>query len=208
MPEPPPHADAPADRPRWWARAGWAAAHLALAWHLVALTVTPAGMGPASVVQRAAFPLFEPYLRAAYLDHGYQFFAPDPGPSTLVEYRARAADGREYTGRLPDLGGHRPRLLYHRYFMLTERLAGLVDPPAGAGDPARYAAFRTGYHQALADGVAADLGLHEGPGGSARVSLTAVAHALPEPHQIARGLRPDDPVFYARRPLGTFDCRR
>ena len=37
--------------------------------------------------------VFRPYLEAAYLDHGYAFFAPDPGPSHLVRYELEFDDG-------------------------------------------------------------------------------------------------------------------
>ena len=29
----------------------------------------------------------QPYCQAMYLDHGYAFFAPDPGPNHLVDYK-------------------------------------------------------------------------------------------------------------------------
>jgi hypothetical protein len=84
------------------------------------------------------------YVDFMYLSHGYSFFAPNPGPSHLLECeiipRGPTADGRAVhsTGRpvvakdgqamqgtsswrvFPDRRNDRPRLLYHRYFMLSE----------------------------------------------------------------------------------------
>ena len=62
-----------------------------------------------------------PYLQVLYLDHGYHFFAPEPGESTLLAFVAERPDGTVVRGRLPDKAVQ-PRLLYHRYFMLTEHM--------------------------------------------------------------------------------------
>ena len=84
--------------------------------------------------------LYDPYLNFAYLNHGYAFFAPNPGASHLVRYRVTFADEREpVEEEFPDLDRQWPRLLYHRHFMLSEWLhAGFVPPvppPDIAGDP-------------------------------------------------------------------------
>ena len=89
----------------------------------------------------AAMPIFRamlPYNTAMYLDHGYAFFAPNPGASHLVRYKLEFADGREPIERtFPDIERHWPRLLYHRHFMLAEHLnANFVppEPPLEAND--------------------------------------------------------------------------
>ena len=47
------------------------------------------------------------------------------------------ADGTLKTGEFPDRNMHRPRLLYHRYFMLSEFVNTLASPPpAQAGTDA------------------------------------------------------------------------
>jgi hypothetical protein len=56
-----------------------------------------------------------PYSQWLYMDHGYFFFAPNPGPGHLVQYQV----GSE-TRTFPDKAKHWPRLLYHRHFMLSE----------------------------------------------------------------------------------------
>lgn len=66
-----------------------------------------------------------PIHRALYLGHGYRFFAPDPGPSHLVEFEITKNDGTVVTGRFPDrddADSAFPRLQYHRWFMLSETI--------------------------------------------------------------------------------------
>ena len=71
-----------------------------------------------------------PYASLIYLDHGYAFFAPDPGPCHLVHYKVEFADGREpVKGIFPNLKEEQPRLFYHRHFMLSEELQKAFIPP-------------------------------------------------------------------------------
>jgi len=73
---------------------------------------------------------YRPYVDLMYLNHGYAFFAPDPGPSHLVRFRVEFTDGRlPIEGVFPDLKTQRPRLLYHRHFMIAETLYNLYTPP-------------------------------------------------------------------------------
>src|SRR3954468_1177592 len=62
------------------------------------------------------------YLDALYMNQGHSFFAPEVGPGHLVRYQLLDQSGREIeTGALPNRKEHRPRLLYHRYFMLADQ---------------------------------------------------------------------------------------
>jgi hypothetical protein len=106
--------------------------------HLTAVFVAPFAFacttaGASSPFADGLMYVFRPYLDALYLNHGYSFFAPNPGPSHLVRYRVDFNDGRpSVEGVFPDLKTHRPRLLYHRHFMLAEQLHNLytpADPP-------------------------------------------------------------------------------
>ncbi len=66
----------------------------------------------------------------AYLNHGYAFFAPDPGPSHLIRAEASFDDDHEtITETFPNLDEQWPRLLYHRHFMLSEQLNADYQPP-------------------------------------------------------------------------------
>jgi len=67
-------------------------------------------------LSRAASPAHQ----ALYLGHGYRFFGPDPGPGHLLAYRVETTGGEIVEGQFPDRSQHWPRLLYHRWFMLSE----------------------------------------------------------------------------------------
>jgi len=77
-----------------------------------------------------------PYVDWMYLDHGYFFFAPNPGPSHLVAIQSkvpeppRASSLRGDAIVFPNRNEHWPRLLYHRYFMLSEFYNNSFAPTA------------------------------------------------------------------------------
>lgn len=56
------------------------------------------------------------------MGHGYRFFAPNPGDSHLVQYKVTKNDGTQIKGVFPDRENAWPRLLYHRWFMLSETI--------------------------------------------------------------------------------------
>jgi hypothetical protein len=100
---------------------------------LAFIGTTRAGSSPAA---ESIARLLRPYSGAFYLNHGYAFFAPDPGPNHLVDFKVEFADGRKTVeGRFPNLAEERPRLLYHRYFMLSEALTARFAPPEYAPEP-------------------------------------------------------------------------
>ena len=108
-----------------------------LAVHLCAVFVAPfsfaAGGSPAAAT--LSFVL-QPYTNLLYLNHGYFFFAPDPGPNHLVRYELEFSDGRPAeVGQFPDRNEQGPRLLYHRHFMLAESLNNYYEPPTPAPEP-------------------------------------------------------------------------
>jgi hypothetical protein len=91
---------------------------------------------PARGSSQAARPLRQvmgPYVEFAYLNHGYFFFAPEPGPSHLLQCSLTMPDGTSPTLRYPDKYAQWPRLLYHRHFMFAEFMNQLHVPPV---DPA------------------------------------------------------------------------
>jgi hypothetical protein len=72
------------------------------------------------VVPRALHRFFRHYLNLCYLNHGYEFFAPDPAGSNLIRYVIRDSGGKEIVqGEFPSHAAHWPRLLYHRHMMLA-----------------------------------------------------------------------------------------
>ena len=124
--------------------------------------------------QRTATPwllnVLQPYLDIAYLNHGYGFFAPDPGPSHLIRYTVEWSDGRTIHGQLPDRNRHWPRLLYHRHFMLAEQ----VMP----GSPQAYGRHLLAKH------------------GADRVQVERVRHYLARPEEVLAGAKLDAPASY------------
>jgi hypothetical protein len=111
--------------------------------HLLAVCAPPASLATRSGATSSPVvaPIFDglrPYIEACYLNHGYFFFAPDPGPSHPVRYELEFADQRTpETGVFPDRQVHWPRLMYHRHFMLAESLTDRFAPPRFQPEPQR-----------------------------------------------------------------------
>lgn len=63
-----------------------------------------------------------PLHRGLFMGHGYRFFAPNPSDSHLVQYKITKEDGTQIEGVFPDRENVWPRLLYHRWFMLSETI--------------------------------------------------------------------------------------
>lgn len=103
--------------------------------HIVAIFMPPfmlqaSGSGGTSPIGAAVMNTLQPYIDVTFLNHGYAFFAPNPGPSHLLEARIEFDDGREpIKEKFPDLDAQWPRLLYHRHFMLSEQLTAQYQPP-------------------------------------------------------------------------------
>ncbi len=171
-----------------------------LAWHVLGLLVGPWSVPP-SILGDALRPIYRPYLEAAYLNHGYKFFGPDPGPSHLIRYDVERADGSHARGVFPDLKEHWPRLYYHRHFMLSEFVDSL--PPDGPPDPRipweqqRLSAAEKTYVSSYANRL-----LDEFDG--ERVKLELVEHAIPPPEDVLKGRPLNDPRLYRSRSLGSY----
>ena len=97
---------------------------LLIVWHVTAVFLAPLSVPPSSdlIVRLAQQPPVQWYLDTLFLNHGYSFFAPDPGPGHIMRYEVFDDHGtRIRQGQFPDLKEEWPRLLYHRYFMLAEQ---------------------------------------------------------------------------------------
>lgn len=171
---------------------------------------TPApGVSEGSPAALSLMRWFHPYIEAMFLQHGYAFFAPDPGPSHLFRVRLEYDDGRateELT--FPDLRRHRPRLLYHRHFMLSERLVvgyvPAVAPPTSndnVDDVLRWRRSRENYetyYHTLRDSYLNHL-RHQY--GADRASLIRVEHRLTGVDESRLGgRRINDPDGYIDHP--------
>jgi hypothetical protein len=162
------------------------AVNLWLVYHLVAIMIAPAAVAPSSELIQSAWRLFRPYLELLYLNHGYHFFAPEPGESTLLAYDAEQADGTTIHGRIPNRGIV-PRLLYHRHFMLTEHMR---DAPEELADD-----WSSSYAEHLCHKY-----------GVARVTLTGQIHNLPTMEEVRAGARLDDAASFEDQGSRVFEC--
>jgi hypothetical protein len=170
-------------------------ASVALLVYLAAVIIAPlSGPPPASGLAQVILQPFRPLLGALYLGHGYRFFAPDPGPGHSLRWTMTMPDGSARSGSIPDATHDWPRLLYHRRFMVAEKIAAFV-PPTDAPPQIR-AQAKTDWLP-LVKGVAGHL--LRSHGGS-RVSLEVVEHYLPGPEEVIAGTAGVDMVI----PLGTF----
>lgn len=166
--------------------------NLLLLYHVLAIAIAPSSIAPSSKLQRDSWLAVGPYLEVLFLNHGWHFFAPDPGASTLLEYVGTTPNGQTVKGQIPDKSQLKPRLMYHRHFMLTESIPRVADSDADV---------RAGYYQALADGVGQLTGAET-------VELTRVTHRLSTMPAIRAGFPLTDPAQYDREPMGTFSCQR
>ena len=162
---------------------------------LAAVVVPPLAMPPpASELAGAMMQPLRPLVGALHLGHGYRFFAPDPGPGHSIRWTVRVPDGSERSGSIPDATGDWPRLLYHRRFMISEKIAALVAPPMA---PIEVQAAARREWLPLVRGVAGQLLRTHG---GRRVVLELVEHDLPAPDELLGGTTGADVVT----PLGTF----
>ena len=133
------------------------------------------------VITRGLHGFFHDYLNLLYLNHGYEFFAPDPSGTHVIDYQVTQADGNVVKGRLPSVDEQWPRLFYHRHMMLAEQTQ-LMGPESG---------------KQYADHLAT---LH---GGTSQMQLKV--HLLLPPHRVADETPLDAPSTY--RTIGVVNGR-
>jgi hypothetical protein len=154
--------------------------------HFTAIIAAAGSIGPAPGYVLKVWWVFHPYLEFLFLNHGFNFYAPEPSSSMIMEFEAVRADGSTVTGQIPDRA-LRPRLLYQRHLLLTEHisLAPIDD--------------RRPWYQSYARHLCRKYG-------AAKVHLTLVSH-MPMPMEMVRnGGRLDDPITYTKLDLGEFSC--
>jgi hypothetical protein len=158
--------------------------------HLVAIASAPLAMEPASLPAQKVFAFFRPYLDAAFLNHGYHFFAPEPGPSHLIRYELTFADGRVESAVFPDPAEQKPRLNYHRHFMLSEFANRLAV--SDSQQPVLHELSRSFARHLMSERKAES------------ATLFLRRHYIPSPQQVREGMTLEAEELYAERPLGTF----
>ncbi|MDZ4848892.1 MAG: hypothetical protein SGI77_06335 [Pirellulaceae bacterium] len=203
--------------------------------HLLAVAAEPLRFFSASPVKFASEDarllrmVTQRYSDFMYLSHGYSFFAPNPGPSHLLECEiapnsnvdlaaeppldrpAFANSSRELSKKsswrvFPDRRQDRPRLLYHRFFMLSEFYHTHFAPATLAEQSKLDTAIveqwkqdRRMYEQ-LQKSILANL---EGKHLNHEISLRRVEHALPSEYQIfVDRWKMTDPRLYLVLPEG------
>ena len=155
-----------------------------LVFHVAAMVIYPASIGapPRELLSRLTARYFQRYMEALFLVGGHRFFAPEPGPSTLIQYRLEHPDG-SVTEQIFPHRDIRPRLLYHRYFMLSERPMDVADLQTWYRMYARHLAY---WYNAE------------------RVTLWRVVHRLPDPEDVIAGKPLNAPEFYTYEPMGSW----
>lgn len=180
----------PAAAPLTWSRNRKRLVTALLLWHLAALVVAAGAVGPSSLFFEQSWQVFRPYLQATYLNHGYHFFAPEPGPSHLIRYEIVQPSGHIVGGYFPNAQQHSPRLLYHRHFMLSEHLNGHIETDA---TPELVHSYARSYAAHL---------LHTQQG--SEIKLWLLRHRFPSPGEVLEGKPLHDASLFAERSLGTF----
>ncbi|MCR9197614.1 MAG: hypothetical protein NXI04_03120 [Planctomycetaceae bacterium] len=164
---------------------GFVALNAWLVFHVFAIFIAPAGMPPASPLLVDASRLARPYNDALFLYHGYHYFAPDPGASTLVSWRVDRPGALPVRGRFPDRAIW-PRLRYHRYFMLADNLGGFPDQMQ-ANVFTAYARYFAALH------------------GSSTISLDLLRHHPSSIIRMQAGGQLSDEETFETEPLGEWD---
>ncbi len=164
--------------------------------HVFAVFVGPWAVPPhGSELARSIADALSPYIQAARLDNGYRFFAPEPGPGHLVRYEVVTRDGRKIDGAFPDKKTEWPRLLYHRYFMLSEFLNSISVPEEvakSAPADSKMAELATAYAESYAGHL-----VHKYDAQSVKLYLQQ--HKLPTMQEVRAGKKLSDPELYEER---------
>jgi hypothetical protein len=162
---------------------------LVLVWHLAGVILAAWSIPPTSplILRLAQRPPMQWYLDALYLNHGYQFFAPEPAESAghVIRYEVFDSGGSViHQGEFPNTKDQWPRLRYHRYFMLADQ----------AGLPLADEADRTYWERVYLESYARQLLRQYGDGETIR--LRRIAHYPLFPGHAFEGRKLDDPETY------------
>ena len=166
--------------------------NLVLIFHLAAIFIPPFTFATRtgyeiSPLAEVGFSIVQPYANAMFLNHGYAFFAPNAGPSHLVEYEVEFKNGEKTTQRFPDLESQWPRLFYHRHLMLAEWLHSTFPP---ATTPAWVPAEEKELRQEIYDRVESSFREHlRHQYDAQQVTLWRLEHQLIAPEEYLQGQR-------------------
>ena len=164
---------------------GFVAVNLLLIWHVFAIAISPSSMPPASPLLADASNVARPYNQALFLNHGYHYFAPNPGSSSLMEFQSVSQGDIPKLETIPDVDSYFPRLRYHRFFMLAENVWAF-------GDDAQRE-FIEGYARHFSQKMKSE-----------SVSVISVSHDPAAMRRIVAGGDLKHPTSYLREPLADF----
>lgn len=159
----------------------------------------PFGTSPATSALHSPVRLYSEFT---YLNHGYAFFAPQVGPSHLVFAQWKDDAGKERSLLFPDRQEQWPRLLYHRYFMLSEFLNNNHQPARLPTDFDRnsplFADWRRGrsQYEAVRDSFARKIS----PSGE--VTIQRIEHGMVDPVDFINGVHLQHDSLYRTLPDG------
>jgi hypothetical protein len=170
--------------------------------HLAAISLPPLMFqsGGSEIVATLLQPI-TPYCEFLYLDRGYAFFAPDPGPSHLIQAAVTQRDDSRTETMYPDRQQQWPRLLYHRHFMLAEYLTEIYQPPGPPSElvevdqlaAEEWARLRLRYEhvrQSMVDHLS-----HEN--GGKPVAVRRIEHLIPNAYEYQNSdIELSDPLLY------------
>lgn len=173
------------------------------------------------------------YLEFFYLNNAYHFYAPEPGPGTLVWFYVKYEDGTMQKVEFPKKENHALTLCYQRRLSLAESVNQLV-PSGQLPHTVLAARLRAGQQDEI---PLADLGLYPDPmeyrpaipfsqrmleAYAKRVATTTphptdpsirvtgvkiyrVVHRLPNARETALGISPEEKWFYLPYYQGEYD---
>lgn len=172
---------------KWSRRFGFGLVNIWLVFHLLGVFLPAFSIPPSPEIVRDLYWSLRFYPQAIYMDHGYHFFGPDPGDSTLLRFVARKGDGSVVRGTIPNRNII-PRLRYHRHFMLTEAIPRVADFNAELG-----ALQAKAYAEQILNATQAE-----------SVRLYRVTHRMTRVDRFLAGGRLDDPETFLDESIGAF----
>ncbi|MEZ6062590.1 MAG: hypothetical protein R3C19_19785 [Planctomycetaceae bacterium] len=169
-----------------WSSAAMAVVSVWLIYHISAVVIAAASIPPSSTSVQSTWRFFAPYLQGLNLNHGFHYFAPNPGASSMIAWSAERSDGTTDDGRFPSVD-IQPRLLYHRYFMLSENLSSVSEEM-------RTELIRS-YGRCLCRRKSAS-----------EVTLSRIVHLIPTVEYVQDGGGLEASESYLEEPLETVTC--
>ncbi len=195
-----------------WKR--WAL-NVVLVVHLGALLLMVGSSGsgtyasPPLIVRAATFT--GPYVRFTGMQNGYRFFAPDPGPATILWFRLNYENGAVRWGESPSRGRTQGSLAYQREFypaMMLGMQTASPGTPIVEGYP-HLTEIGLTYASSYARHLAASwnkVGEEAMVAKVRTVQIFIVTHAIRTPTQVRMNWSADDLRLYQAVDLGEFDA--